>query len=289
MLAAIAARGDTAGADAQAYWAAVRIWLEGGDPYHPTGPFLPYVYAPWMLPLFAPWALLPWDVAWFAWRGGTIVAAAVVDPLGVRAAAPADRHRRRPALVPDPGEPRHRATSTCCWPWRCSAPSSPSGRSGGLIWGLATWMKWIPVLLWPTLPPRARSWGLVVLALSGLLSLLMLPLTILQLQVLFGFGARPIRADFLVFIWSAVPWWWRRDDPFACLRPAWWVDTLRLERRRSGRFVAAFRADPRRTAAAARGDVLAWGGRFLGLRGRSRGDAGAEGLRADPTVADIGD
>ena len=61
------------GADAQAYWAAVRIWLEGGDPYHPLGPFLPYVYAPWMLPLFAPWALLPWDVAWFAWRGGTIL------------------------------------------------------------------------------------------------------------------------------------------------------------------------------------------------------------------------
>ena len=42
--------------------------MNGGDPYHPTGPFLPYVYAPWMLPLFAPWALLPWDVAWFVWR-----------------------------------------------------------------------------------------------------------------------------------------------------------------------------------------------------------------------------
>ena len=67
------ARGDTAGADAQAYWAAVRIWLEGGDPYHPLGPFLPYVYAPWMLPLFVPWALLPWEVAWFVWRGATIL------------------------------------------------------------------------------------------------------------------------------------------------------------------------------------------------------------------------
>ena len=66
-------RGDAAGADARAYWAGVRIWLNGGDPYHPTGPFLPYVYAPWMLPLFAPWALLPWDVAWVVWRGGTIL------------------------------------------------------------------------------------------------------------------------------------------------------------------------------------------------------------------------
>jgi hypothetical protein len=35
------ARGDPAGADARAYWAGVRIWLNGGDPYHPTGPFLP--------------------------------------------------------------------------------------------------------------------------------------------------------------------------------------------------------------------------------------------------------
>ena len=57
MAAAIVARGDPAGADARAYWAAVRIWLNGGDPYPPAGPFLPYVYAPWMLPLFAPWAV----------------------------------------------------------------------------------------------------------------------------------------------------------------------------------------------------------------------------------------
>ena len=74
LAAGIVARGEPAGADARAYWAGVRIWLGGGDPYHPTGPFLPYVYAPWMLPLFAPWALMPWDVAWFVWRGGTILA-----------------------------------------------------------------------------------------------------------------------------------------------------------------------------------------------------------------------
>ena len=48
--AGLIARGEAAGADARAYWAGVRIWLNGGDPYHPTGPFLPYVYAPWMLP-----------------------------------------------------------------------------------------------------------------------------------------------------------------------------------------------------------------------------------------------
>src|SRR4051812_12300983 len=74
LAAGLVARGEPAGADARAYWAAVRIWLGGGDPYRPTGPFLPYVYAPWMLPVFAPWALLPWDVALYVWRGGTILA-----------------------------------------------------------------------------------------------------------------------------------------------------------------------------------------------------------------------
>src|SRR6187455_2460223 len=73
VLSGLIARGEAGGADARAYWAGVRIWLSGGDPYHPTGPFLPYVYAPWMLPLFIPWALLPWDVAWFVWRGATIL------------------------------------------------------------------------------------------------------------------------------------------------------------------------------------------------------------------------
>src|SRR5687768_13650252 len=62
-------RGPLAGADAQAYWAGVRIWLAGGDPYDPPAPFLPWVYAPWTLVMFVPWALLPWNVAWFVVRG----------------------------------------------------------------------------------------------------------------------------------------------------------------------------------------------------------------------------
>ena len=49
-----------------------------------------------------------------------------------------------------------------------------------------------------------------------------LPLTIIQLQVLFGFGARPVRLDYLVFLWAFVPWLYRRPDPFDFLRPATW-------------------------------------------------------------------
>ena len=263
-LAGMAARGDTAGADAQAYWAAVRIWLEGGDPYHPTGPFLPYVYSPWMLPLFVPWAVLPWDVAWFAWRGATIL----LLLWSIRWA-----YSRRPL-------PTAILLALLLFPVAASLDTGninlllalalfgaqfTSGRVGGLIWGLATWMKWVPAVLWFVLPARARGWGLVFLALSGLMSLVMLPLTIIQLQVLFGFGERPIRADYLVFIWSAVPWWWRRADPFGFLRPAWWVGCAVSWRSRTRRSMAAFRADPRGTTVRARADIRARASRFLGL------------------------
>ncbi len=60
-------------------------------------------------------------------------------------------------------------------------------------------------------PLVARAlWGLVWLAVSIGLSILTLPLTIIQLQVLFGFGARPVRLDYLVYLWALVPWLYRR-------------------------------------------------------------------------------
>ncbi len=287
-LAGIAARGETGGADAQAYWAAVRLWLEGGDPYHPLGPFLPYVYAPWMLPLFAPWALLPWDVAWFVWRGGTIL----LLLWSIRWA-----YTRRPL-------PTAILVALLWFPMAANLDTGninlllalalfgaqfTSGRVGGLIWGLATWMKWVPAPLWFVLPPRARGWGLVFLALSMLLSVVMLPMTIVQLQVLFGFGQRPFRADYLVFVWSAVPWWWRRADPFAFLRPAWWVDTVRLQRQRTRRFVAAFRAQPRRTLRRTREHLREQGVLFLGLDEASPRGADAGRQHAIAAVAEIGD
>ena len=42
-LAGMIARGEPAGADARAYWAGVRLWINGGNPYVPIGPFMPYV------------------------------------------------------------------------------------------------------------------------------------------------------------------------------------------------------------------------------------------------------
>ncbi|MEO5884062.1 MAG: glycosyltransferase family 87 protein [Candidatus Limnocylindrales bacterium] len=222
LVAGMIARGDAAGADARAYWAGVRIWLNGGDPYHPTGPFLPYVYAPWMLPLFAPWALLPWDVAWFAWRVGTILLLLWTIHWA---------YRRRPLttalMVALLGFPLGANLDTgninlqltlMIWAAQFSGP-----RVGGLLWALATWMKWIPLVHWPILSPGARRWGLVWLAASVALSLALLPLTILQFQALFGFGARPVRLDYLVFLWAFIPWLYRRLDrrsAAAARRPA---------------------------------------------------------------------
>jgi hypothetical protein len=203
-------RGEAAGADARAYWAGVRIWLNGGDPYHPTGPFLPYVYAPWMLPLFAPWALLPWDVAWVVWRGATVLlllwtvhwayqrrplmTAVIVALLAFPVGANLDTGNINLLLT------------LMLWAAQFTGP-----RLGGLLWALATWMKWVPVFHWFVLGPRARRLGLVWLCLAVLLSIALLPLTIQQFQALFGFGARPIRLDYLVYVWAFIPWLYRND------------------------------------------------------------------------------
>lgn len=211
-------RGEAAGADARAYWAGVRIWLNGGDPYHPTGPFLPYAYAPWMLPLFAPWALLPWDVAWVVWRVGTILLLLwTVDWA----------YRRRPLLTAliivvlafpvganlDTGNVNLQLT-LMLWAAQFTGP-----RLGGALWALATWMKWIPVVVWPILKSSTRRWGIAWLAVCVALSLILLPLTIVQLQTLFGFGARPIRLDYLVYLWAFIPWVYRQLDARSAAAP----------------------------------------------------------------------
>jgi hypothetical protein len=221
LLSGMIARGDAGGADARAYWAGTRIWLNGGDPYHPTGPFLPYVYAPWMLPLFTPWAVLPWDVAWFVWRVGTILLLLWTIHWA---------YRRRPLTTAvifavlafpfganlDTGNINLQLT-LMLWAAQFTVPWL-----AGLLWAIATWMKWLPIVFWPVLSRGGRRWGLVWLVISIVLSVATLPLTIIQLQVLFGFGARPVRLDYLVYLWAFVPWLYRRPDPFDFLRPATW-------------------------------------------------------------------
>jgi hypothetical protein len=263
--AGLLARGEAAGADARAYWAGVRIWLNGGDPYHPTGPFLPYVYAPWMLPVFAPWALLPWDVAWFVWRGATILAlfwtiqwayrrrplatALVVAALAFPAAANIDTGNVTLLLT------------LALWGAQFAGP-----RLAGLLWGLATWIKWVPAPLILVLHPRARAWGLAWLAVAILLSLVTLPLTIVQFQALFGFGSRPIRLDYLVLLWAAVPWLWRHPEPLWWLHPRGWPELAASARAGLATTGRRWRSDPEAAAAVARHGVGQRVRHFLGLQ-----------------------
>ncbi len=142
-LAGMMARGELGGADARAYWAAVRIWLNGGDPYHPASPFMPYVYAPWLLPVFTPWALLPWDVAWFVWRGGTILLllwsvawAYRLHPLGTAGVALILAFPTFANL--DTGN-INLVLVLLLWGARFVGP-----RTAGLLWVIATAMKWVP-------------------------------------------------------------------------------------------------------------------------------------------------
>lgn len=273
-LAGMIARGEAGGADARAYWAAVRIWLNGGDPYNPSGPFMPYVYPPWMLPLFAPWALLPWEVAWFAWRGATI---------GLLAWMVAWAYRRRhleTALVLavlafpfganlDTGNVNI-LLAAACWGAQFTGP-----RTAGLLWALATWMKWVPAPLFLVLAPRARRWGLGWLGVCALLSLATLPGTVEQLQALLGFGPRPIRLDYLVLLWAAVPWWWRHPRPLWWLRPNAWPGIVAPRVTRLRTLAGALRGDPRGTVAAAGRDLVAWGRAFIGIDETAAGAARA--------------
>ena len=220
-IAALFARGELAGADARAYWAAVRIWLAGGDPYHPTGPFMPYVYVPWLLPAFVPWALLPWDVAWFTWRAANVVLLLWSIGWAYRLRPLATAITVLLLLFPflanlDTGN-INLLLVLMIWGAQFTAP-----RTAGLLWALATALKWVPIVFLPLLAPRGRAWGVVFLAVAGVLSLLTLDATLVQLQVLFAFP-RPPRVDYLVFAWCLVPWLWPDPDPARYLRPATWI------------------------------------------------------------------
>lgn len=228
-------RGSQAGADALAYWEGVRIWLGGGDPYDPPGVRLAYLYAPWLLPLFLPWALLPWSVAWFAWRTAMVLGFAW---------SVAWAYRRRPGwtaiLVTLLAIPLTATFDTgnvtlflALGVW---AAQTSGARLGGALWALATAMKLVPVVLWLILPRRTRAWGLAWLAVAVLLSLATWPQTLVQLEAAAASGPaafpRPLRIDHAVLLWAAVPWLWRGDaagrvrDALRAARQ-WWPGSAR--------------------------------------------------------------
>jgi hypothetical protein len=231
------ARGEQAGSDALAYWAGVRIWLDGGDPWHPGAPFMPYVYAPWSLLLFVPWAFLPWDVAWFFWRGLNVLlllwsaewayrrhplaTAGIIAALALPIATTLDTGNITLVLA------------LCVWAAQFVGP-----RLGGALWAFAASLKWFPALLFAFLPPRARLWGVAAGVVAGVMALATWPQTLIQIDIAIHFP-RPLRLDYFLLLWAAVPWVWRHPEPL------WWLGRDELPRvvgRARARASASWRA-----------------------------------------------
>lgn len=224
------ARADNASADAIAYWDAVHRWLVGGDPYatiiDPTqasGHILPYAYPPWTLVLFLPWALLPWDIAWDVWRWGGVLlfawtikwayqrrplaTALVIAILGPAIAANFDTGNINIFLAVG-----------------LFAAQFVGPRWSGLLWALSTALKWLPGALIFVLRPQARRWGFAFLGVFTLLALATWPQTLRQIEVAL-FYPRPLRADYMMLLWAAVPWLWRQPWP------PWWLQSREIRAR----------------------------------------------------------
>ena len=105
-------------------------------------------------------------------------------------------------------------------------------------------IKWAPAALILVLAPRARAWGLMWLGVAVGLSIVTLPLTIVQFQALFGFGGRPVRLDYLVLVWATIPWLWRHPGPLWWAHPRSWPRIARDLRDRSAAWAGRWRSDP---------------------------------------------
>jgi hypothetical protein len=263
VLACLIARGEAAGADTRAYWAAGRLWISGGDPYHPMGPFMPYVYSPWMLPLFVPWSFLPWDVAWFVWRGATVIGllwsvhwaytrrpmttAILLVLLSFPLAANLDTGNINLPLT------------LLLFGAQFARP-----RMAGFLWMVATTVKWVPALFWLVMSPRGRLWGLAWLIVALVLTALTLPQTLVQLQVLFSFQ-RPLRIDYLIFVWAVVPWAWRHPEAFRWLIPSAWPGAAQAGAAAARLWHLHWQRSPERTADTLRRVMRARVRAFFGL------------------------
>ncbi len=253
------ARGDLVGSDARAYWGGVRLWLGGGDPLDPPPPYLPYVYWSWSLPLFTPWAALPWETAWFVYRVFNII-------LFIWSAAWAYRQRPLPTAIliliisPALAATLDTGNITFIAAMGIWAAHFASPRLGGLMWALAASLKWFPALLFLILKPRTRLWGIAWAALFGVLTLAVWPTALRQLELVINFP-RPLRIDYVLLIWAAVPWLWSHPRWFEVRT---WPEQIRTAWEGFDEGVSAWRRSPNRIRAA-RDAAVFHGRHFLGL------------------------
>lgn len=217
----VAIRGDAAGSDFAAYRAAAAQWLAGRDPYDPPAGVLPYVYAPWGLPLFVPWAALPEGLSFALWRGCTA--------LGLLATL-VWATRRRPmstaavfvALSIPIGINLDTGNLTLPLALVIFGSRLVSAPAAGIAWGAATALKWATLPLGIVLGSSARRWGLAALGVGILAHLVLWPMTLDQLRTIASLE-RPFPIDYLVLTWAAVPWLWTDPNRRRWLRPATWA------------------------------------------------------------------
>ena len=225
IVASFVVRGHAAGADAEVYWVAARTWLAGGDPYDLPDGVLPWVYAPWGLPLFVPWAQLPWDVAFAVWRVALLIALVAT----VRWAA-----LRRPvstavvflALSVPIGINLDTGNVTLPIALALFAARFGPPSLAGITWGVATGLKWAALPFVVVLGWRERAWGLIAVGVAILASLATWEMTLDQLRVIARLE-RPFPWDYLVFVWAAVPWFWTDPRHRRWLHPGGWPAQLR--------------------------------------------------------------
>lgn len=222
VLAVLWERGQLAGSDAFAYWTAVHRWLSGQDIYQvipginlpPSEGALPFAYSPWSLYLFLPWAALPWDIAWIVWRAANIALFAwsvawaydrrpLATALIVAILAPAL------AANLDTGNINVLIALGVWLGWFASARLG-GARLGGVAWAVGTALKFLPAPLLLFVPRRGWRYGLAALAVLGVLTLATWPQVVRQLDIVLNYP-RPLRIDYMVLAWAAVPWLWQRD------------------------------------------------------------------------------
>ncbi len=97
-----------------------------------------------------------------------------------------------------------------------------------------------------------------------LLAIAMWPETLVQLDTAFNFP-RPLRLDYLLILWGAVPWLWRHRHPL------WWANrrefpgAVRRARAWARMWWSGFRHDPEETRRRARRDLGTRVRSFFGL------------------------
>ena len=227
-------RGQLAGSDALAYWTAVHRWLSGQDIYQvtpglnlpPSQGALPFAYSPWSLYLFLPWAALPWNIAWLGWRAVNIVlfawsvawayerrplaTAAIVAVLGPALAANLDTGNVNVLIVL--GVWLGWFAGARLGGARLGGARLGGARLGGVAWAIGTALKFLPAPLLVFVPRQGWRYGVAALAVLAVLTLATWPQVVRQLDIVVSYP-RPLRIDYMLLAWAAVPWLWARAWP----------------------------------------------------------------------------